>query len=196
MSYQGTFAAYEPGKYGGSVTVTTQKGPWKMDWKGGPPPQIMAGTPVSFEATKEGRYWKCSAIMPAGAMPQQIGQAVQNVMPQQSYMPQPQQTYPAPQQPVPMPPTQDELRGASETCRMFVMGAYGRTMQGLGSFADLKSMRDILYNLRMAWEIEMEGAPEPQNEMPQQLTSGPPQPMAGQQFDERNPPPQNLLGAG
>lgn len=200
---QGTFVGMEEGRFGPKITVTTQKGNWSLDWRGGQLPPISQGMPVSFEAAKNARgFWECTGIMPAGQGGfQQVAQAAP--MPQQPVQPAYQQM-PAP---APQAMAQPEMRGASKDCGMFVMAVLGKGFQGQGTCAelqDLHTMRQIIYNLRLAWEIEMEDKPEPQPQQaqaPQPVPAQPAQfvPNASQQpYDELNPPPhgQNILAAG
>ena len=74
---------------------------------------------------------------------------------------------------------------------MFVMGVIGRMLHGTGTFPDLASLRDMVYNARLAWQIEMEGKPEPVKAGQTQIVAN----AAEQPFDERNPP-DNYLAAG
>lgn len=156
---------------------------------------------VGYEpASGNKRYPQIVAVngQPIGQQPvagtfQQVGQAAP--------MPQPQQ-YQQPAQPAPAPIQQmPEMRGASKDCGIFVTGLLGRCLGGTGTFPDLKTLRDMVYNARMAWEIEMEDKPEPQAVQPGPIQPAPAQfvPNAAEApYDERNPPPhgQNILAAG
>ena len=157
---QGTFTGMEQGRFGPRVVISTQKGPWKLDWKGGQLPSIAQGQPVRFEAGKNDRgFWECTAIQPDGGTFQQAGQAAQP----QGWHPQ-TQAVPPPQQPQAQHSTAPQPRpsGASTDCAIFVTGLIGRCLHGTGTFPDLASLRDMVFNAKLAWEIEMEGKPEPQ----------------------------------
>lgn len=106
---------------------------------------------------------------------QQAGQAAQ-MPPQPAPLPQQQYHAPLPQQAPQAAPA--PVQGTSKECGMWVMACLGKVFEGTGTFPDLKTLRDMIYNAKLAWEIEMEGKAEPQN-------TG----QAG--FDDRNPPPFN-----
>lgn len=119
---------------------------------------------------------------PQGAGFTPAGQAAQAVMPQQQAW-QPQTQAAAPAQAPHSPAPQASPGGTSKECGMFVMGVIGRMLHGTGTFPDNKSLRDMVYNARLAWEIEMEGRQEPAQPGAQ------PSPAPGQQGNTGGPPP-------
>ena len=74
---------------------------------------------------------------------------------------------------------------------MFVMGFLGRCFQNTGTVPDLKTLRDMVYQARLAWEIEMEGRTEPGQEIPMGGNAASNQELEGG-YSDRNPPPQDF----